>query len=227
MKKKVNVLIILSFLFVVVLGAAYSYSKYNTEVSGKAVADVAKWAITVNDCDIVNPPDKNTTACFVGELDNEGNVITTKKNFQAGDIVYTNNTNGNVADGMIAPGNTSGTFKVTIKPNDTDVSMKYVLDVSTLKNNSSIKIYRSDPNKDNMVEMEKDGYTNYLYYSKDGFYYYDDNNNKMDGSEITFIIYVYWINDEDNNDVDTEIGTSAETPILDVPVNILFEQYTG
>lgn len=226
MNKKVNVLILLSFLFILILGAAYSYSKYNTEASGVASAEVAKWKITVNDCDIVNPPDKNNTDCFVGELDDTGNIISTTKNFEAGEISYTNNGNNNVINTKIAPGS-SGTFGVTIKPNDTEVSVKYTLDVSILKENSSIKIYRSDPNKNNKIEMEEDGYTNYMYYSKDGFYYYDENGNEVDASEIKFIIYIDWVNDEVNNEADTEIGTSAVSPILDVPVNILFEQYLG
>ena len=226
MNKKVNVLLLLSFLFILILGAAYSYSKYNTEASGVASADVANWEITVNGCDVVNPPDKNNTDCFVGELDADGKVLSTVKNFEAGEIGYESNGNQNVVSTKLAPGS-SGSFKVTIKPNDTEVSIKYTLDVSILKENSSIKIYRSDPNKNNKIAMETDGYVNYMYYSDDGFYYLDEDNNKQDAEEITFIIYIDWLNDESNNEADTEIGTSGTAPILEVPVNILFEQYIG
>lgn len=225
MNKKIKVLLILSFLFILTLGAAYTYSKYSTAVSGTASADIAKWNITVNDCDIVNP-DKNNTSCFSETINTEDNTITLNKNFSITEFTYTNNNNDDVIDTKLAPGS-SGTFKLSIKPNDTQVSLKYKLNVSLSKFNSSIKLYRSDPNKNNKVSMEADGYEGILLYSEQGFTFIDDSGVAQDAEQIDFIIYVDWLNDEANNQIDTEIGTSSTSPTFDIPVNILFEQYLG
>ena len=68
MNKKMRVLLLLSFLFILVLGAAYTYSKYYTEVSGVASADVAEWDIIVNNCKIDRPNESDAT-CFE-QIDN-------------------------------------------------------------------------------------------------------------------------------------------------------------
>ena len=227
MNKKVSLLIILSFLLILVLGAAYTYSKYSTAVSGAATADVAKWNITVNECNIVNP-DKSNTDCFMETVNTEDNTVTVNRNFNFGsdDFSYTNNNNSDVVDYKIAPGS-SGTFKITIEPNDTQVSIKYKLKVSLKKANSSISIYRSDPNKENKILMETDGYEGILQYNESGFTYVDEDGKTQSAEKIEFLISVDWINDESNNDIDTEIGTSSTSPVLEIPVSILFEQYLG
>ena len=56
--------------------------------------------------------------------------------------------------------------------------------------------------------METDGFEDILQYSEQGFTYVDANGVTRSASEVVFIIYVDWINDENNNDIDTEIGTS-------------------
>lgn len=225
MNKKIGVLIILSFLFILVFGAAYSYSKYNTNVSGAATADVANWNITVNDCDIVNP-DKDDATCFKETVNAEDNTVVVNKNFGITDFTYTNNSNPDVVDHKIAPGS-SGTFKIKIKPNDTQVSIRYTLDVSVAKDNDSIVLYRSDPNGTNKVPMEEYGYQGLLQYTENGFVYADSKGNIRPTESIEFIIYVEWANDEKNNSIDTEIGTSSTSPVLDIPVSILFEQFLG
>ena len=42
---------------------------------------------------------------------------------------------------------------------------------------------------------------------------------------ITF--YVDWLNDEDQNENDTKIGTKSADPKLEIPIEITFEQYNG
>lgn len=227
MNKKVSLLIVLSFLLILVLGTAYTYSKYNTAVSGSATADIAKWNITVNDCNIVNP-DKSNTNCFMETANPEDGTVTVNRNFNFGsdDFTYSNNDNTDAVDYKIAPGS-KGTFKITIKPNDTQVSIKYKLNVKMKKVNTSISIYRSDPNETNKVPMETDGYEGILQYTDAGFTYKDKNGVVKSADKIEFIIYVEWINDEANNDIDTELGTSSTSPTLEIPVNIFFEQYLG
>lgn len=221
MNKKINILIILSFLLIILLGGSYTYSRYRTETSGKAVADVANWNISVNNCDIVNP-DVNNSTCFASETDvDTGNVIV-KKNFNITKINYNSNGNTGINQNKIGPGS-SGWFDITIKPNDTEVSIKYLLKI-TFHENSSIKIYRSDPNQLNKVAMEVDGYNGNLYYTSNGFKL--DLNDSTIVDEVTFRIYVDWVNTVDgvNDEADTLIGTSSSTPILDIPVSIDFEQ---
>ena len=48
--KKGHVIILLSFLLLLVLAGAYSYSKYTTDVTGNAEIKIAKWNISVNGC---------------------------------------------------------------------------------------------------------------------------------------------------------------------------------
>ncbi len=224
MNKKVSLLIVLSFLLILVLGAAYSYSKYSASVSGSASADVAKWNITVNGCNIVNP-DKQDSACFEEVIDEEKSTVTVTRNFNINEFSYDNKGSMDVVDNKIAPGS-SGTFKIRIKPNDTQVSIKYKLKVALAKENDSIIVYRSAPNG-NVREaiMEPDGYEDYLYYNPDGFTYMNGNV-ETEADEIVFTIFVDWA-EEVNNEVDTEMGTSSTSPVLELPVEIVFEQYLG
>ncbi len=224
MNKKVSVLIVLSFLLILVLGAAYSYSKYSASVSGSASADVAKWNITVNGCNIVNP-DKQNSACFEEVVDEENNIVTVTRNFGINEFTYDNKGSKDVVDNKIAPGS-SGTFKIRIKPNDTQVSIKYKLNVALAKENDSITVYRSAPNGNTReTVMELDGYEGYIYYNPDGFSYMNGNT-ETKTDEIVFTIFVDWAA-EVNNVVDTEFGTSSTSPVLEIPVEIVFEQYLG
>lgn len=216
MNRKVNYLIALSFLLILILGSSYAFSKYKTEVSGEAQADIANWNISVNDCNITNP-DKTNTACFEESIDSESGVVTLIKNFDVDDISYSNNGNDNVVNDKIAPGS-SGSFKIKIKPNDTEVSIKYTLKAWLADENVAIKLYRSDSNSDNKIPLEEDGYTGIIKYSPDNTMYED-----------VITLYVDWISEvsEEANAVDTELGTNGGTPKLEIPVQIVFEQYIG
>ncbi len=222
MNKKINIIMVLSFLLIVLLGGSYTYSRYRTESGGIATADVANWNITVNGCDIVNP-DPNNLDCFLSETDDEGNV-TVKKNFSVTEIHYDNKGNTSIVDNKIGPGS-RGWFDIVIKPNDTEVSMKYLLKL-TFHKNGAIKFFRSNPNdmSGSMTRMEEEGYNGTLLYSSNGF--------KMKSTDYTYVtevkfrIYVEWTNDESGkyDEEDTEIGTNGSTPTLDIPISIEFEQ---
>ncbi len=217
MKRKIKVLIILSFLLFLLLGMSYAYSKYKSDVSGSATLDIANWHITVNDCDIVTPDEDNTECFTPAVLDADDNVIKVAKNFKVTDFTYDNNNNQNVVDNKIAPGS-SGTFKINIKPNDTEVSIRYHLTASLEIPNDSIELFIKGPNDTNRIPLTSDGYT--------GIIPYDENN----GSYVEqLIIYVDWVNDESgaSDEVDTIIGTSGSRPVLGMPIEIVFEQYNG
>lgn len=225
MNKKVNVLIILSFLLVLVLGGAYTYSKYKTVASGNASVDVANWNILVNGCNIANPGENTNVNCF-SQVTNDDGTVTITKNFDVEDFDYSNFDNQDVVDNKIAPGS-EGKFRINIDPSDTEVSIEYTMYITLVKENGSIKISRSNPNSTDMTLMEDDGYHGILQYTSDGFIHIDDNGNRTSVDDLEFLVNVLWENNEDNNLIDTEIGTSSETPILGVSVNIVFEQYFG
>lgn len=216
MNKKVNTIIILSFLFILILGGSYAYSKYKSEVSGNASASVAKWNISVNGCNIVDK-DKETENCFDTTVDEESGIVTINKNFNIGNIKYNSNDNPNIVDNKIGPGS-SGYFDINIKPNDTGVSIKYKLKINLNVINDSLKIYRSNPNTEEKIPLEEEGFEKIIKYSE---------NNKNYSEVIR--IYVDWENDPNgkNDKVDTEIGTSDSIPVLDIPVLIEFEQFKG
>lgn len=225
MNKKVNVLIILSFLLVLVLGGAYTYSKYKTVASGNASVDVANWNILVNGCNITKPGENTNTNCF-NQVTNEDGTVTITKNFSIEDFDYSNLNNQDVVGNKIAPGS-EGEFKINIDPIDTEVSIEYTMYVTLVKENSSIIISRSNPNSSDMSVMETEGYHGILQYTSNGFVHIDDNGNRMNIDDLEFLIHVLWENNEENNSIDTEIGTSSEAPVLGVSVNIVFEQYLG
>ena len=219
MNKKVNVLIGLSFLFLLILGGAYAFSKYRSSASGTAAADVARWNLSVNDCNIVDP-DEDNDECFEAEvLDGSGNVIQASKNYKITDFTYSNNGNNNVVDTKIAPGS-SGTFAIVIKPNDTEVSFKYSLNATLVDNNDSIKLYVKGPGDTNRIELNSTNSNTYVRTVN----YADFKNNSNYSIPIT--VYVDWINKADgsNDEADTKIGTSGSAPKLVVPVTITFEQ---
>lgn len=226
MNKKVNVLIILSFLLILVLGGAYTYSKYSTAASGDATVDVANWNMLVNGCNIVNPDENTNAECFE-QVSNEDGTVTITKNFDISDFSYSNANNKNdVVDNKIAPGS-EGEFEISIDPNDTEVSIEYTMYITLVKENSSISIDRSEPNSTTMVDMEENGYHGILKYTDSGFVHIDDNGNEITADSFDFLVHVLWENNEANNEIDTEIGTSSEAPVLEISVDIVFEQYLG
>ena len=217
MKRKMKVLVVLSFLLVLLLGMSYAYSKYKSDVSGVASLDIANWHITVNDCDIVTPDETNEECFTPAVLDNENNVIKVAKNFKATDFTYDNNSNQNVVDNKIAPGS-SGTFKIKIKPNDTEVSIKYHLTATLEIPNDSIELYIKGPTENSRIPLTDAGYDGLILYNANNANYVEE-----------LMIYVDWVNDDTgaSDEVDTIIGTSGSAPVLGMPIEIVFEQYNG
>ena len=141
------------------------------------------------------------------------------KNFKITDFEYNNNGNDNVVDNKIAPGS-SGSYVITIKPTDTEVSFKYSLNISLVDNDDSIKLYVKGPGDASRIELNSSNdntYTRTVEYAT-----FKDN---ADYS-IPINVYVDWINKADgsNDEADTKIGTSTSDPKLVIPVSITFEQ---
>ena len=214
MNKKVKILFVLAFLFLIVLIGSYSYSKYRSDVTGEASTDVAKWNITVNGCNI-SKPDETDETCFASETNDTDGTVTILKNFSITEFSYGNSDLNNVEKDKIAPGS-SGEFAIKIKPNDTEVSIKYTIHSHIDDDNVSLKYYIKGPHDSERHLFTDDGYVGYINYSEDNALYVE---------QVTF--YVEWENDEDNNEKDTAIGTKSTNPTLDIPIEITFEQYNG
>ncbi len=213
MNRKVKIVVILAFLFLIVLIGSYSYSKYRSDVTGQASSDVAKWNITVNGCNI-SKPDTTNSACFES-VDNGDGTVTILRNFKISEFSYNNNNNNNVVNTKIAPGS-SGQFVIRIRPNDTEVSFKYTIKSHIVDDNTALKYYVKGPNDNNRILVPDTGYVGYINYSANHTNYEE---------VVTF--YVDWLNDETQNENDTKIGTKSADPKLEIPIEITFEQYNG
>lgn len=144
-KRKLTILIVLSFLFLIVFGSAYTFGLFHSEVNGDVNLDVAKWNIEVNDTNISN-----------GITDQ----------FTINDIVYENEVVGNVVDNKFAPG-VKGTYTLEIDPTDTSVSIKYEIIVEDEKfKNENIKITSLTLEDGELIQKDENTYVGVILLSK-------------------------------------------------------------
>lgn len=124
------------------------------------------------------------------------------------------NKDSNVRTGKFAPG-IKGYYDLNIDPTDTNVSIKYelILDDSEFENDyieiSSVELIEGN---DSLVKKDDNTYVGMI----------PVNDKKVNKIRI----YVEWINNEDNNEIDSEIGT-RENPDLHIPVTVNVTQYLG
>lgn len=125
--------------------------------------------------------------------------------------------NNNTKPGKMAPG-TTGTFEATIDPTNTQVSVRYDISVDLEEvSNSKVKL----------VSIEKENTTSQIVQTSQniftGIIPLEEINN---GTIETIKIKFYWENDEENNEVDSAIGTILNSKIQ-IPVKIDLSQYLG
>ncbi len=209
--KKIMILLVLSFLFLIVVGSMYSYSLYESKSNQAIEMKVANWDILVNDKMITDGTEE-------------------AKTFNINDMTLSG-ADEHVKENLFAPG-VSGSFTLAIDPSDTEVSFKYYLTVDASRiTNNMIKITQVsmiDKNGNvinngnlNNIDPDKGVY--------EGLVLYDKETSKKDKEDRLIIIKITitWLNDDNNNVADTEVGTSSNNPILDIPVKVNFEQYVG
>lgn len=123
---------------------------------------------------------------------------------------------GHVKPGKAAPGS-QGTFEIEIDPTNTDVSFTYELtiDTSGLHND---KFTISNVREINGNEFIRTGENTYV-----GIARLSDNQNN---EKYNIAININWINDENNNKNDYNLGSTADLDI-NIPVSLLISQYTG
>lgn len=136
-------------------------------------------------------------------------------NFIMNDLDFS--TSPNVLQGKIAPGLT-GSGEISIKPQDVDVSIRYDVFVdSSVIDNEMIEISAlSVTNKTKeLILTDENTYTGTILLSE-----------LTNNYEDVLGFNIVWINDDDNNPADTEVGTKISTAIM-IPVEITFSQYLG
>lgn len=243
MRKKTNVLIILSIFFIIIIGCTYAYSRYSGAAFLKTKVRSAVWNIKVNECSIVDPnsnPEAIKKDCFETKTipveGEENQIVEIVKNFRVTEeyITYYPLENvGQVGLNRIAPG-TEARFNIKIDPYATEAAFKYTLKASYPASN--IKFYiiectmedkdgkeefvpiKNESGEETPIPLTEDGYVNYIYYSK----------NLAERIQY-FQVKVVWENDETgkSDESDTKIGTADTQPTLSIPVTIEFEQITS
>lgn len=175
-----------------ILVAQNSYALFETEGNAIVEQDLAKWVITVNDIGVTG----------------------TTKEFVVDNFTYTTNENTN--DNKLAPGG-SCYFDIVINANDTDVSVKYVIDFdfSIIQNYSFIKTEVIDLTDGDVIKTDINQYTGIL-----------DIDEIKKGQTKTLRVNLTWENDEANNEKDSELGLN-ENSYLTIPVNVKLTQYTS
>ena len=125
--------------------------------------------------------------------------------------------NEHVKPGNIAPGLT-GTFKINIDPENTNVSTRYdiYLDEEKLTNpNIQIKSIKETLNGNELVKTDKNTYTGIIPLEK-----------IQAGTTNEITVEVEWIENEDHNEEDIGLGTTWNAE-YQIPITVHVCQYLG
>lgn len=122
----------------------------------------------------------------------------------------------NVKEGKVAPG-MSGYFDITIDPNGTETSVQYdmTFDFSNLDSNQ-FQI-------DNIVEVDNKPIVRTGEFTYSNIITLDE---IEDNETNTIRVYLTWVNDEDNNDKDSELGV-VHNNTLEIPVSVDIKQHVN
>lgn len=121
----------------------------------------------------------------------------------------------NVKEGRLAP-STMGYFDVVIDPRDTSVSVRYdiTFDFSSVTGNFSVTAIE-EVNSGNLIRTGENTYTKVISLA-----------DIKNGTTNTVRVYVKWNNIEENNDVDSAIGSTKDN-YINIPVTVIVSQYLG
>ena len=120
----------------------------------------------------------------------------------------------NVKSGKVAPGMT-GYFDIIIDPNNTDTSIRYdvTFDFSNLDEDQFTIDNIIELNNKPIVRTNVSTYSNIMTLA-------DINNHETN----TIRVYLTWVNDEDNNEKDSELGKVANN-VVNIPVTVTVTQH--
>ena len=190
-KKRISILLVMSLLLVGILIVSYSYALYESNIKGKVDTHPANWNIKVNN-----------TLISTG-VTNE---------FTIDSINYTQ-TDSNVRAGKFAPG-IEGYYDLTIEPTDTEVSIKYTIEINDFENENLAVDHLTLLSGAGTLTQSGDTYVGIIPLN----------------STVTenIRIFLKWtdLNTTEANAKDSEMGTK-ENPDVDIPVSVHFIQYLG
>ena len=205
--KKLLTILVLIMLIISLFQIANTYALYKEQLSGNYSNLLGIWAIKVNGIDI-SSGEENLT--FTMTEDN---------------LTYLNS--ARVTENRIAPG-TQAYFEIIIDPTNTDVSILYTLDLQVDKiTTANIKLIKVEN------YFQKSGDTEQILNT-------DVSTNNELHEHIAIIpiskinlkylnhvkLYFEWVNSEENNVRDSELG-QTENAKINVPLKINLKQYTG
>ncbi len=127
---------------------------------------------------------------------------------------FTWSTSQYVKEGKAAPG-LNGYFDIEIDPNDADTSIRYdvTFDFSVLDSSQFEITEIKEVDDKNIVRTGEYTYSNIILL--------DDIKN---GETNTIRVYIEWLNDENNNEKDSELGTVLNSQVM-IPVAVDVTQY--
>lgn len=191
--KKILVIVILFMILFVAYRLIDTYALFYSEGQGVVKQDNATWLIYVNEKDITS---ENSNKFTIDTFDIEEN--------------------SHVMPGKIAP-NTTGYFYIVIDPKNTNVSVKYSiqLDKASIINDKINIISVEEEGNNKLIRTDESTYTGVIPLSdiKNGV------TNKVK-------VKINWENDEENNKMDTTLGT-LKNYTLNIPINVTATQYLG
>lgn len=192
--KKIFILLTIIMLCFTIYKIVSTYALFETNLQKNVKADVGKWNIKVNTSDVTS----SKTHSF------------TMNTFKISQSPYT-------LENKIAPG-MDGIFEIDIKPQDTQVSIRYDIAIdSTELTNQSIKLNSvvEKNNNNEIIKTAENTYTGIIPLEKISQDY-------LDTIEISFS----WENIEENNEEDTKLGTVYGSNLA-IPITVTFSQYLG
>lgn len=220
--KKILKIAFLIMLVILIFQINTLYALYKNELYGTYDYVIGDWNIKLNDI-------------LISE-----NELTTINASSTDNNIFTIDSNEYILEGKFAP-SSSGTLTLKLDVSGTDVAVLYELYIKNTKiivNSNVIKTSR----------FQVTGIENYFIIGDDGepennSNTYTENLNEMDkdtihkgiiplskvkteGLKNIIKIDVSWVNNEENNEIDTLLG-ETENLSFTIPINVVVEQYTG
>lgn len=192
--KKLLIFLCLCIILLIIYGVIRIYALFHSELGANVQLKNGTWNITVNGTDITKGTDIQFAINNVTVEENE-----------------------HVKPGNIAPGLT-GTFKINIDPENTNVSTRYdiYLDEEKLTNsNIQIKSIKETLNGNELVKTDKNTYTGIIPLEK-----------IQAGTTNEITVEVEWIENEDHNEEDIGLGTTWDAE-YQIPITVHVCQYLG
>ncbi len=182
--------IILIFIYCIV----QIYAVFQSEIGGNVKLVNGTWQIKVNNTDISNGVNKEFTVDEIKVQNNE-----------------------HVKQGNLAPG-LSGTFNISINPENTDVSIRYDVSLNQenlINKNITIKSIKETNQGKTLVKTAENTYTSVIPLEeiKNGIY----NNIEVE---------IEWKDDETNSEEDIHMGIQKDYK-LEIPIIVHVSQYLG